>query len=156
MKVQFIIKGSDYSKNKDALKKILKKYGLQWKGTMTNAFWRSEKEILRASFERNEEKDITIMATLIWEGEKKTPFLKELKAWTSKLECKIASVKKAKTTAEEDFVQKELEFWDKINRPDVEYLRATGRPEAWIKKDLKEWKVAREKKRKELLAKFSL
>ena len=45
-------------------------------------------------------------------------------------------------------------FWDSINKPDVEHLRASSRPEEWIKRDLENWKKGRREKKKELMKKY--
>jgi hypothetical protein len=156
MKLKFVLKGKDYSTNKDEFKKLLTKYGFKWRGTQSNFVWRSSTEAVHAFFERDDATDTTISATLVWSGKKESPFLKDLKKWAAKLKCK--PVKMADKDVSKDvemLIQKELEFWDKIYKPNVEYLRSISRPEAWIKLDISNWKRARKQKEKELREQYT-
>ncbi len=148
--------GRAYSKNKASFKKLLKKHHMKFKGSFGNFVWSSDKETIRAEFERDEEKDITLKATLVWEGRKKTEFMEELKAWVWENGGKsdkdeTPAPKSSEITAK---VERELEFWDGINKPNVERLKASGRPDEWIKKDIEAWKKQRREKKKELMSRF--
>ncbi len=153
MMYRFRLEGDAYSKNKSSFKKLLKRHNLQWKGTFGNFVWENERERVTAEFERDEEKDITLSATLVWEGRKKSELMEELKAWV--WECGGSGGKedevRQKSSEIEKRIEDELEFWDSINKPDVEHLRATGRPKRWIENDLKEWRKNRKQKKRELL-----
>jgi len=151
MRFRFVLDGAKYSKHKAQYKKILADHRLSWKGNMAEFVWASGKERVRAEFERDEAKDVTVRATLTWEGKAKTPLLNELKTWVFSLGGKAAEERapKPKGSAKER-VERELEFWDRVHRPDADALRAAGRPEDWIDRDLEAWKKARAAKRKEL------
>jgi len=53
--------------------------------------------------------------------------------------------------AAKERAERELAVWDAAHKPDVRALRAQGRPEDWIERDVKAWKQARDAKRTELL-----
>ena len=74
MRYRFLLDGQAYSKNKNSFKKMLRKHKLSFKGTFGNFIWKSEKEEVRAEFERDEKMDVTLSAILIWEGRRKTEF----------------------------------------------------------------------------------
>ena len=153
MRFRFVLDGPKYSEHKGALKKLLREHGLAWKGGMTRGAWVSGKERLLAEFERDAERDVTLKATLTWEGRAKTPFLNAVKAWVFSLGGSSEgppSGKEAKA-AEEERLARELELWDRTHKPDAAALEAQGRPRAWIERDLKAWKKEREAKRHELL-----
>ena len=154
MRFRFVVDGPKYTKHKAAFKTILKDHRLLWKGGMETFVWASAKERVVGDFERDAARDVTIRATLTWDGKAKTPFLNELKAWVFSLGGKAEEPKAAKEekSSARARVERELEFWDRIHRPDVEALRAEGRPEEWIDKDLKAYKSARDAKRRDLLA----
>jgi len=97
---------------------------------------------------------VTVLATLTWEGKAKTPLLNELKTWVFSVGGKAEEQKAPKEdkSAAKARVERELAFWDRLHKPDVEALRAEGRPEDWIERDVREWKKAREARRKELAA----
>jgi len=157
MRFRFIVDGQAYSKNKSSFKTLLKKYNLKWKGSFDNFLWANEREKVKASFERDAEKDVTLSATLIWEGRKKSDFVEELKAWVWELggSGDKEDVTTPKSSETESHVKAELEFWDNINKPDVEHLKATGCPKEWIENELKTWKKRRREKKKELMEKYS-
>jgi len=154
MRFRFVLDGPKYSKHKGQFKKMLAEHRLSWKGNMTEFVWASAKERVRAEFERDEARDVTVSATLVWEGKAKTPFLNELKTWTFSIGGKTAEEKltKASSSAAKERIERELEFWDRLNKPDADALRSAGRPEEWIDRDLKEWKKARDARRRELTA----
>ncbi len=152
MRFRFVVDGPKYSKSKAAFKRMLADHRLAWRGNMTEFLWVGPKERVRAEYERDEARDVTIRATLTWEGKAKTPLLNELKTWVFSLGGRAEEAKPAAepASAAKERVERELAFWDAVHKPDAEALRAEGRPEEWIEKDLKEWKRARAAKRKEL------
>lgn len=157
MRFRFVLDGPKYSAHKAAFKKILKDHRLAWKGGMDTFVWASGKERVVGEFERDPARDVTVRATLTWEGKAKTPFLNELKAWVFSLGGKSEERKEKKEdrSAAKARIERELAFWDTLHRPDADALRAEGRPEEWIEKDVREWKRAREARRRELAAQGS-
>ena len=154
MRFRFALDGPNYSRHKAAFKKMLREHRLSWRGNMTEFVWVGPKERVRAEYERDETRDVTVRATLTWEGKAKTPLLNELKTWVFSVGGKAEEQKASKESASaaKERVERELAFWDRLHKPDAEALRAQGRPPDWIEKDLKEWKKARDAKRKEMLA----
>jgi|SRR5437867_2793019 len=155
MRFRFTLDGAAYSKNKDAFKEILKRHGLGFKGSRDTFVWSSRSESVTAMYERDEARDLTIRADLLWQSRKKTPLLNELKEWVWSVgghggEEDDATPDKGTT----DAVERELAVWDAVHRPDGERLRREGRPEAWIERDLKDWKRKRTEKKRELVARF--
>lgn len=154
MKKEFELEGSTYSNNKDDFKRILRKHGLRWKGSLGNFEWIGKGDKVTAYFDRDEERRVTLKARLVWEGEGKSDFLSELADWVKSLKGPPARrggpAKDAKRK-----VQRELEFWDKLHEPPVEGMKAEGRPDSWISKDVEEWKAKRKEKEKELKRKYS-
>ncbi len=153
MKQEFSFDGQVYSEYKATFKRILKKHGLEWKGSMGDFVWIGEHDKVMAEFDRDTERDITISAKLIWSGKKKTDFLRELEDWSTDVGGKKEKVSKKKVPDKK--VQKELEFWDTLHKPDEKRLRSEGRPESWIQKDLRLWKKMRREKKKELREKYT-
>ncbi|MCK4455815.1 MAG: hypothetical protein KAU99_05655 [Thermoplasmata archaeon] len=154
MKKEFDLEGSTYSNNKADFKRILRKHGLRWKGSLGNFEWIGRDDKVTAYFDRDEQKGITLNARLVWEGKKKSDFLSELTDWIKSLHG--APVRRGGLTKDtKQKIQRELEFWDKIHEPSVEAMKAEGRPESWITKDLEEWKAKRKEKEKELKRKYS-
>ena len=153
MRLRFVLDGQAYSKNKASFKKLLKKHKLGFKGSFGDFIWANESEKVRADFVRDEEKNITLSATLVWDSRKKTEFMEELKAWVWELGGKAdkEEVERPKASEVQSRIDYELEFWDKINKPDLERLKATGRPREWIEKDVEEWKRRRREKKRELM-----
>jgi len=153
MRLRFVLDGQAYSKNKASFKKLLRKHKLGFKGSFGNFLWQNAGEKVRADFVRDELKDLTITATLVWEGRKKSEFLEELKAWVWELGGKAdkEDVEGPKPSEIQSKVDAELEFWDRLNKPDVEHLEATGRPKEWIDRDIEDWKKRRREKKKELM-----
>lgn len=115
---EFHVDGKYYSDNKKQLKELLKYYKLKWKGTIHNPIWISETESLQAVFIREDDK--TIEASLKWNGETPSLFLKSLKDWIGDNIIKP---------------QKEPIIWEK---PNPERLRSKGCPESWITKIMEE------------------
>ncbi|SRR6266571_2835725 len=152
MRFRFVVDGPKYTKHKAAFKKMIREHGLAWRGNMTEFVWASPKERVRGEYERDEAREITIKATLIWEGKAKTPLLNELKTWVFSVGGKSEEqrAQKEDKSAAKAHVEQELEFWDRLHKPDVAALRSEGRPEDWIDRDVREWKKARDTKRREL------
>ncbi|MFQ6106350.1 MAG: hypothetical protein ACE5QF_02000 [Thermoplasmata archaeon] len=149
MKREFELEGESYSRNKADFKKMLRKHGLAWKGSMVNFQWIGKDDKVTAYFDRDERRGITLKARLVWEGRKKTDFLSELTDWIKSLEGAAAGRRRLSKNKKERILR-ELEFWDKIHEPPVERMKAEGRPEAWISKDIEDWKIRRREKEKEL------
>ena len=154
MRFRFVVDGPKYTKHKAAFKKMLKEHRLSWRGNMTDFVWAGPRERVIAEYERDEVRDVTVRATLIWEGKAKTPLLNELKTWVFSVGGKAEEQKASKEdkSAAKARVDQELEFWDRLHKPDLDALRSEGRPEDWIERDVREWKKAREAKRRELAA----
>jgi len=153
MRFRFVLDGPKYSKHKAQFKKLLQEHRLTWRGNMTTFLWQSGKERVRAEYERDPKDDVTLAATIVWEGRAKTPFLNELKTWVFSLGGQAAEEKVTKegAIAAKERAERDLSLWDTVHKPDVRALRAQGRPEEWIERDVKAWKKAREAKRNELL-----
>lgn len=154
MKKEFEIEGSTYSSNKDDFKRILRKHGLRWKGSLGNFTWIGKGDKITAYFDRDEERGVTLKARLVWEGKGKSDLLSELADWVKSL--KGPPVRRGGPAKDaKQKVQRELEFWDKLHEPPVEGMKAEGRPDSWISKDVEEWKAKRKEKEKELKRKYS-
>lgn len=155
MRFRFVLDGTAYSKHKDAFKAILRRHGLAYKGTRDTFVWSSRQESVTALFDRDEARDVTLRATLVWQSRKKTPLLGELKEWIwsvgGKSEEDTAAAEDAKAM---EAVERELVFWDAIHKPDVERLRADGRPASWIDRDIREWTRKRTERKRELLGRL--
>ncbi|MFQ6127943.1 MAG: hypothetical protein ACE5QW_03475 [Thermoplasmata archaeon] len=155
MKEEFELEGRAYSRNKGDFKKILRKYGLKWKGSMNNFQWVGKSDKVTAYFDRDELRDVTLKARFVWEGKKKTDFLSDLIDWIKALEGRPAKRKRKLSKESKEKIQRELEFWDKIHQPPIERMKAEGRPKSWILKDIEDWKMRRKEKEKELKRKYA-
>lgn len=154
MRFRFVVDGAAYSKHKDGFKGILKRHGLAFKGTRDTFVWSSRSEGVTAFFERDEARDVTLKAELVWQSRKKTRLLNELKEWVWSVGGHGGEEDEGLPDAiASDAIERELAFWDAIHKPDVEKLRAEGRPEAWIQRDMKDWRRKRAEKRRELAGK---
>ena len=142
MLARFKLDGRVYSKNKEAFKTLLKKHGIYWKGTMQQPWWGSNSEKVTADFERDQVREITLTATLTWEGETESAFLKEFKAWSFGLKAEEISVKVTEMRGSMD----DIMFYDMIYKPQASYLESNGRPKSWIEKDLQHFETERTKK----------
>jgi len=142
MLVRYKMDGRAYSKNKEAFKQLLKKHGIYWKGTFQDPWWGSTTDKVKAEYERDQERNITISATLTWEGDGESPFLKEFKAWCLGLKAEETSKKVSQTKGTMD----EILLFDMVYKPQEAYLETTGRPRAWIDKDLERFEAERNKK----------
>jgi hypothetical protein len=153
VKREFTLDGATYSEYKSGFKKLLRRHGLKWRGSMGDFVWIGEKDKVVAEFERDTERDVTISATLKWIGKKKTDFLKELETWAKDLGAEKPEVSGVDKSADKK-IKQELEFWDELHKPDKERLKAEGRPESWIEKDMKVWRKKKRQKKKELLDRY--
>jgi hypothetical protein len=156
MRFRFVVDGAAYSEHKDAFKGILRRHGLAFRGTRETFVWSSRSESVTAVYERDEARDVTLRAELVWQSRKKTPLLNELKEWVWSVgghggEEEEDAAAGAKAS---DAVERELATWDAVHRPDAERLRADGRPEAWIERDVKAWRRKRAEKKRELLGRL--
>ncbi len=150
---RFVLDGARYSKDKAQFKDLLHDHRLTWRGNMTTFVWQSGKERVHAEYERDPKGEVTLTATIHWEGRAKTPFLNQLKTWVFSLDGQASEEKQTKeaAVAARERVERELLLWNAVHEPDVRALRAAGRPEDWIERDVKAWKKARDTKRTELL-----
>ncbi len=151
MRFRFELDGEAYSKHKDAFKRILAKHGLRWQGSLERPLWASRAERVSAVFDRDEAHDALRGAALLWQGDKKSELLEELKHWT----WEVGGRSQEETgPAAEDVtpeVEEALQFWDLVYKPNVDWLASQGRPQAWIEEDLKRWKHQRQTRRRELM-----
>src|SRR2546425_13260519 len=81
MRFRFVVDGTAYSQHKDAFKDVLRRHGLSFKGSRDTFVWSSRQESVTATYERDEAKDLTIKADLVWQSRKKTVLLNALKEW---------------------------------------------------------------------------
>lgn len=158
MLVSYTIRGIDYSQNKTDFKKLLAKHGLKWKGHMHHAIWGSNRETITGVFIRDEDRNITLTATLTWEGEEDTEFLTEFKKWVTALipktdHSEILGIKQDDINRR---IQQELELWDITHKPDIKHLKTSGRPVEWIKNDIENWKRERGKIEQRLLSIYGI
>lgn len=145
----FHLEGSAYSGHKGDFKALLKRHGLRWRGTFEEPWWGSAEEKVEASFDRDQTRDVTLAATLRWTGARETPFLQALRAWVLSLGGHAERERRGAEAAKPQ-VDRELEFWDLLNKPDERYMRAEGRPRRWIELDLEQWRRRRREKMREL------
>ncbi len=155
MRYRFVLDGSTYSKSKEGFKAILRRHGLTFRGTRDVFVWSNRSESVTAVFDRDDERDLTLRATLTWQSRKKTGLLGELREWAWSVGGRGEEDEPGTSdpTALEA-VERELTFWDAIHKPDVERLRAEGRPESWIDRDLRAWKRTRAERKRELLGRM--
>ena len=151
MRFRFEMDGDVYSKNKESFKRILAKHGLRWKGSLERPFWASGSERVTAVFDRDREKDILRRATLVWESVKKSTLLEELKGWAWEVGANVSEDRSPSAEEVTDEVERALRNWDLIWKPNVDLLRAQGRPSTWIEADVKRWKQRRLERRRELI-----
>lgn len=151
MRFRLDLEGDAYSKHKEGFKRLLAKHGLRWKGTLDRPLWTSATERISAIFDRDEAKDVLRKASLVWEGRKKSALLEDLKAWAWQVGGTVEEEKGPAAEEVVDDVEQALELWDLVHKPNVERLRAEGRPKAWIDEDMKRWKRLRQERRRELM-----
>ncbi|HEY7588107.1 MAG TPA: hypothetical protein VIB49_05100 [Thermoplasmata archaeon] len=151
MRFRFDLDGDAYSEKKEAFKRILAKHGLRWKGTLDRPLWASPAEKVTAVFDRDQEKDILRHASLVWEGRTKSKLLEDLKAWIWEIGGKAEEEKGPAVEDVSEDVERALHFWDIVYEPNVDALRAQGRPDSWIEEDVRRWKRQRRTRQRELL-----
>ncbi len=151
MRFRFEMPGDTYSKNKESFKRILARHGLRWRGSLDRPFWASGSERVTALFDRDQEKDVLRNATLVWESAKKSTLLEDLKAWAWEVGAKAVEDRAPSAEEVTDEVEQALRYWDIVWKPNVDLLRAQGRPNAWIEADVKRWKRQRQERRRELM-----
>lgn len=151
MRFRFELSGEAYSQHKEAFKRILAKHGLRWQGNLEHPLWGSRTERVSAAFERDEAHDVLRGATLVWQGNTKSQLLEDLKAWAWEAGGKAQEETGPAADAVSEEVERALRFWDMVYKPNVDWLRAQGRPKAWIDEDLKRWKQQRQSHQRELM-----
>lgn len=151
MRFRFELDGDAYSRNKEAFKRVLAKHGLRWKGTLERPLWTGGSERVTAVFDRDAERDVLRHAVLLWEGRTKSKLLEDLKAWTWEVGGKAEEEKGPAVEEVSDEVEAALHFWDLVYKPNVDWLKAQGRPAAWIEEDVRRWKRQRQMRQRELL-----
>lgn len=151
MRFRFELKGDLYSKHKDAFKQILAKHGLRWQGTLERPLWAGTTERVVAIFERDPDRDRLVRASLVWEGRRKSPLLEDLKAWAWQVGASVSEEKGRAADEVVADVEKALDLWDVVHKPNVERLREQGRPKAWIEEDVRRWKRQRQELRRQLI-----
>ncbi len=153
MRFRFEMDGEVYSSNKESFKRILAKHGLRWRGTLERPFWASGTERVTAVFDRDQENDVLRGAILVWESAKKSTLLEDLKAWAWEVGAKAVEDRSASADEVTDEVEAALRSWDIVWKPNVDWLKSQGRPNAWIEADVKRWKQRRQERRRELMGK---
>ncbi len=153
MRFRFQMDGDTYSKNKESFKRVLAKHGLRWRGTLERPFWASVTERVTAVFDRDAEKDVLRSASLVWESAKKSPLLEDLKAWAWQVGAHAVEDRSPSADEVTDEVEAALHYWDLVWKPNVDWLKAQGRPKTWIDADLRRWKRERQERRRELMGK---
>ena len=151
MRFRFEMDGDVYSKNKDSFKRLLAKHGLRWRGSLEHPFWGSPTERVNAVFDRDAEKDHLRSAALVWESAGKSPLLEDLKAWAWEAGAKVTEDRSPSAEEVTDEVEQALRYWDIVWKPNVDSLKAQGRPKAWIDADVQRWKRQRQERRRELI-----
>ncbi len=151
MRFHFELDGDAYSRNKEAFKRLLAKHGLRWRGTLERPLWGSNLERVSAVFDRDEAHDVLRRSSLVWEGRTKSPLLEELKAWAWQIGARgQEEVGPAPAEVSEE-VEDALHYWDIVYKPNVDWLKAQGRPPAWIEEDLRRWRRQRQARQRELV-----
>ncbi len=151
MRFRFELSGEAYSKHKEAFKRVLAKHGLRWQGNLEHPLWGSRTERVSAAFDRDEAHDVLRSATLVWQGTTKSQLLEDLKAWTWEVGGKATEETGPAADEVSEEVERALRFWDMVYKPNVDWLRAQGRPKAWIEQDVKRWKQQRQTHQRELM-----
>ncbi len=151
MRFRFELAGDAYSEHKDAFKRILAKHGLRWQGSLERPLWASRAERVAAVFDRDEAHDVLRGATLVWQGQRKSDLLEELKRWAWEVGGKAEEEKGPDADDVSQEVEQALRFWDIVYKPNVDWLASQGRPRAWIEQDLKRWKHQRQTRQRELM-----
>src|SRR5205807_1173827 len=151
MRFRFEMDGDVYTKNKESFKRLLAKHGLRWRGSLDRPFWASGMERVTAVFDRDEERDLLRSAALVWESAGKSRLLEDLKAWAWEAGAKAVEDRSPSAEDVTDEVEQALRYWDIVWKPNEDWLKAQGRPRAWIEADVKRWKQQRQERRRELV-----
>jgi hypothetical protein len=151
MRFRFEMDGDVYSKSKDSFKRLLAKHGLRWRGSLDRPFWAGSTERVTAVFVRDEGRDVLRSAALVWESAGKTRLLEDLKAWAWEVGAKVAEDSVPSVEEVTDEVERALLYWDLVWKPNEDWLKAQGRPKAWIEADVKRWRQQRQERRRELI-----
>jgi len=151
MRFRFEMVGDVYSKHKESFKRLLAKHGLRWRGSLDRPFWASGTERVTAVFDRDEERDLLRSAALVWESAGKSRLLEDLKAWAWEAGAKAVEDQSPSAEDVTDEVEQALRYWDIVWKPNEDWLKAQGRPRAWIEADVKRWKQRRQERRRELV-----
>src|SRR2546427_11218862 len=131
MRFRFVVDGTAYSQHKDAFKDVVRNHGLSFKGSRDPFVWSSRQESVTATYERDEAKDLTIKADLVWQSRKKTPLLNALKEWVWSVGGHGGGEDDAAPDAgATDAIDRGLAGWDAGPKADPERRRQGGRPGA--------------------------
>jgi len=150
MRFRFEVDGEAYSRHKDAFKRVLAKHGLRWQGNLEHPLWASRAERVSAVFDRDEAHDVLRRATLVWQGQKKSDLLEDLKRWSWEVGGRVEEEMGPAADDVNQEVEEALRFWDIVYKPNVDWLASQGRPRAWIEEDLRRWKHQRQSRQREL------
>ena len=150
MRFRFEVDGEAYSRHKDAFKRVLAKHGLRWQGNLEHPLWASRAERVSAVFDRDEAHDVLRRATLVWQGQKKSDLLEDLKGWSWEVGGRVEEEMGPAADDVNQEVEEALRFWDIVYKPNVDWLASQGRPRAWIEEDLRRWKHQRQSRQREL------
>lgn len=151
MRFRFELDGEVYSKHKDVFKRILAKHGLRWQGSLEHPLWGSRTERVSAVFDRDAEHDILRHATLVWQAQKKSDLLEDLKGWAWEVGGRVEEETGAAADDVTEDVEEALRFWDIVYKPNADWLASQGRPKGWIEEDMKRWKRQRQSRQRELM-----
>lgn len=142
--------GATYNEHKDGFKAILKRHGIKWKGTRFNVWWGSETEKVVATYDRDEDADVTLGATLCWhglKGQSSSDCLEELRTWAAEVGAKKGAVaSKAAAKVRKDKQSKEQKVWSMVWKPQADALRSQGRPKSWIDRDVEAFEQEKEQR----------
>ena len=134
MQVYFTMDGATYNAHKDGFKAIIKRHGYAWKGNRTSTWWASPTEKLTATYERDQADEVTLGATLCWEGTTESMCLTQLRAWAAESGAAEGGAARHEATLAVS-QSREQRIWELVWKPHADSLRAQGRPRAWIEKD---------------------
>lgn len=72
--------GQAYHDTKSEFKKLLKKHGIKWRGTMQSPFWKGKDDAIAGKFKKDQE-GVTQEALLTWYGTDDTEFYEEFREY---------------------------------------------------------------------------
>lgn len=151
MRFRFELDGEAYSKHKDAFKRVLARHGLRWHGSLEHPLWSNRDERVTAAFDRDEAHDVLRHASLVWQGQKKSGLLEDLKRWIWEVGGRGEEETGPAADEVSDDIERELRFWDIVYKPNADWLASQGRPRAWIEEDMKRWRRQRHTRQRELM-----